>query len=133
METEAREIFVFEFDKRFEIFRDRFVFYDFNNPLSFSKDLREKWEAKFDYVCVDPPFLSEECWEKTAKTVEFILKPGGKLLVCTGLVMSDFITKTLKCHQTVYEPKHANGLANDFRCFVNYKSRAFIENLENEE
>jgi hypothetical protein len=67
---------VFEFDKQWEN-DEGFVFYDYHDPEAIPAPLR----GKFDYVVVDPPFISEEVWSKYAATVKVLLSPGGKLLV----------------------------------------------------
>ena len=68
-----------EYDRRFEIHGDEFVFYDYKEPL----DLPEKLtKHSFDMVVADPPYLSEECLGKTAQTITFLAK--GKILLCTG-------------------------------------------------
>ena len=116
-----RDLFVFEFDKRFDVFQTDFVFYDFKEPLEFDKDLLKS----FDFLIIDPPFLSQECWEKTSRTARALVKDNGKLLVCTGMVMKDLIKKELGCDVTDFEPKHQNGLSNEFGCFINYNSNKF--------
>ena len=121
LETAQRSLFVFEFDKRFDVFGQEFVFYDFNAPLAFDDDLL----GAFDFLVVDPPFLSDECWSKTSQTVKALLKPGGKILICTGQIMTEKVGKELNCALTDFEPKHQNGLANEFKCFINYPSSRF--------
>ena len=68
-----------EYDRRFEIYGDGFVFYDYNKPLELPKALQIE---PFDLVIADPPFLSEECLRKMAQTIKFLAK--GKILLCTG-------------------------------------------------
>lgn len=70
---------LFEFDKRFAIYGEDFVSYDYNAPL----DIPQNFGGKFDVVVADPPFLSEECLTKTAITVKFLAK--HKIILCTGL------------------------------------------------
>lgn len=73
------EVFLLEYDRRFEIYGNHFVFYDYKRPLNLPKVLAEK---SFDIAVVDPPYLSEECLAKTAETVNFLT--SGKVLLCTG-------------------------------------------------
>ena len=69
-----------EFDRRFEQrYGAGFVFYDYRAPLSLPESVEQ---GSFDLVVADPPFLSEECLEKTAETIKFLTK--GKVLLCTG-------------------------------------------------
>jgi len=68
-----------EYDRRFSVFGDSFIFYDYNEPLALPTELKES----FDLVVADPPFLSEECLQKTAQTVHFLTR--RKILLCTGM------------------------------------------------
>ena len=36
-------------------------------------------------ILVDPPYLSDECFTKTAETVRYLAADGVKILACTGL------------------------------------------------
>ncbi|XP_037656558.1 EEF1A lysine methyltransferase 1 [Choloepus didactylus] len=114
---------VFEYDKRFAIYGEEFVFYDYNNPL----DLPEKIAAhSFDIVIADPPYLSEECLRKMSETIKYLTK--GKILLCTGAVMEEEAVKLLGVRMCKFVPKHTRNLANEFRCYVNYDSGLDHEN-----
>jgi 16S rRNA G966 N2-methylase RsmD len=76
------EIYLFEYDKRFAVLGQDFVFYDYNEPLNIPAHVPEK---SFDVVFADPPFLNEECLTKLAETVEYLMK--DKLIICTGLFL----------------------------------------------
>lgn len=73
------QIFLLEYDKRFEVYGEDFVLYDYRQPLSLPERLEKH---SFDIVVADPPFLSEECLQKVAETVNFLTKQ--KILLCTG-------------------------------------------------
>lgn len=68
-----------EFDRRFAVYGDEFIFYDYNNPLCLPEDVLPQ---SFDIVVTDPPYLSEECLSKVALTVKYLTK--SKILLCTG-------------------------------------------------
>lgn len=70
-----------EFDRRFAAYGDDFIFYDYNEPLSFKGSVASQ---SFDVVLADPPYLSKECLEKVAKTIKYLSK--GKVLLCTGVL-----------------------------------------------
>ena len=112
---------LFEFDDRFDVFGEKFVHYDYSFPLHLDSILKES----FDFLVVDPPFLSPECLQKTCQTVNFLLAPGGKILFCTGKVMKTLLAETLDCQETSFHPSHSNGLSNEFGSFANYKSKLF--------
>ena len=66
---------VFEFDRQWD--KDPgFVYYDYNHPDKIPVSM---WDA-FDYVVVDPPFITREVWQLYGETVKLILKKGGKVL-----------------------------------------------------
>ncbi|XP_004680412.1 PREDICTED: protein-lysine N-methyltransferase N6AMT2 [Condylura cristata] len=110
-------IYIFEYDRRFSIYEEEFIFYDYNNPL----DLPEKITAhSFDIVIADPPYLSEECLRKTSETIKYLTR--SKILLCTGAVMEEEAAKLLGVKMCKFIPKHTRTLANEFRCYVNYES-----------
>ena len=43
-------------------------------------------EKSFDVVVADPPYLSEECLQKTAQTINFLAKE--KIILCTGKLVA---------------------------------------------
>ncbi|KAI8345826.1 putative N6-adenine methyltransferase-domain-containing protein [Mortierella sp. GBAus27b] len=118
----TNNLFLFEFDTRFDVYGRHFIHYDYSKPLEFR--LAEELKGSVDMIVVDPPFLSEECLTKTLQTVRSLLKEGGKVVLCTGLVMAK-IAKEDGLELTTFHPGHQNGLSNDFRCYVNYKSNQF--------
>jgi len=105
-----------EYDRRFECHSD-FVFYDYKEPLELPDCLQAN---SFDVVVVDPPFLSEECLTKAATTTKYLAK--DKVILCTGAVMEDKAQQVLNATPCNFVPKHANNLANEFYCYLNYKS-----------
>ena len=72
------EVTLFEYDKRFATYGDSFCYYDYTKPL----DLPTSLQDHFDFVAVDPPFLSEECLSKVSETVKFLTSKN--ILLCTG-------------------------------------------------
>jgi len=76
------EVYLFEYDKRFAVFGKDFVFYDYNEPFNMPEHISTN---SFDVVFADPPFLTDECFRKVAKTVEYLMK--DKLIVCTGMFL----------------------------------------------
>lgn len=75
----SNDIYLFEYDKRFhELFQEHYIYYNYNDPLN----VAEKFKSYFDVVLADPPYLSEECLEKTVQTIKMIAK--GNIILCTG-------------------------------------------------
>lgn len=113
-----------EYDKRFSIYGEDFIDYDFNYPLNLKEELR----GTCDIVLADPPFLSRECLEKTAQTVKFLVKE--KIILCTGSIMEETAREVLGVTPAEFKPKHARNLANEFLCYSNYK---FFNHLSNKQ
>ena len=90
------EIYLFEYDKRFAVFGQDFVFYDYNDPLNIPAHIPER---SFDVVFADPPFLTEECFTKVAKTVNYLMK--DKLIICTGMHLI-FVSLTALTSENCY-------------------------------
>ena len=109
---------LFEYDDRFGVFKSGFVRYDYNEPLAFPPDLCHS----ADTILVDPPFLADECLRKTAVTVKALMKPGTKIVLCTGAVMQATALDVLGVKRVGFQPQHANGLSNAFACYTNYQS-----------
>uniref|UniRef100_A0A0B7ASV4 Protein-lysine N-methyltransferase ORF140848 n=1 Tax=Arion vulgaris TaxID=1028688 RepID=A0A0B7ASV4_9EUPU len=111
------EVKCFEYDQRFQMYGQDFIFYDFNDPLNLDMSLKNH----FDVVVADPPFLSEECLTKTAITVKFLAK--DKIILCTGAVMETLAAKLLLALPCQFKPTHQKRLENEFLCYTNYESK----------
>lgn len=114
--NEPLNVKLFEFDQRFSSFGPDFVFYDYNNPLNLDSD----YKNYFDIVVADPPFLSEECLQKVSETIKYLLKAGGKIILCTGAVMEPLANDLLNLKKCDFQPRHKNNLANEFICLTNF-------------
>ncbi|KAI3409936.1 RING [Globodera pallida] len=121
VKTNAIELSLFEYDTRFaDKFGNVFVYYDYRRPL----DVPDKFHHQFDFLLVDPPFLSDECLIKVAQTIRLLSKRsengGSKLLMNTGVVMEQLLKRILDVKKTDFRPTHKNNLANEFWSFSNY-------------
>ncbi|XP_077197788.1 EEF1A lysine methyltransferase 1 [Paroedura picta] len=118
-ELDSKDVFtcILEYDQRFSVYGNEYIFYDYNNPLELPENLTAH---SFDIVLADPPYLSEECLRKTADTIKYLSK--GKILLCTGAIMEEQAAKYLGVKMCKFIPKHTRNLANEFRCYVNYDS-----------
>ena len=71
---------IFEYDRRFAVYGEDFVYYDYKNPV----DLPERIAThSFDIVVADPPYLSEDCLRKMSETIKLLTR--GKILLGTGV------------------------------------------------
>ncbi|KAF2367158.1 Protein-lysine N-methyltransferase Efm5, partial [Trinorchestia longiramus] len=108
---------VFEFDSRFAVYGEDFVFFDYRSPLSVPLHLRDS----FDVVVADPPYLEEDCLTKVALTIKMVSKPDAKIILCTGKVMEELAAKLMGLKLQNFEIKHEKErLSNPFGCFANY-------------
>ncbi len=131
-------VLLLENDLRFRVFGDQFSYYDYRYPLDFNfasvaaKDLWNSRNAmgKADLIIVDPPFLSEECFQKTAETVIHFSHDQTKIILNTGLVMNTLALQLLSAKVCTFRPKHSSGLANEFRCYTNFQSEKLVWELE---
>ncbi|KAM9031231.1 EEF1A lysine methyltransferase 1 [Sarcophilus harrisii] len=117
LKDEDFSVCILEYDKRFAVYGEEFIYYDYNNPLNLPEKLTPH---SFDIVIADPPYLSEECLRKTAETIKFLTQ--GKILLCTGAIMEKEAAELLGVKMCKFIPKHTRNLANEFRCYVNYDS-----------
>lgn len=116
---------IFEFDERFKIWGDDFVKYDFNN--AFDENYLHEFSEKFDLIIADPPFLSDECMQKISFIIKKMLKPNGKILVCSGEVVEKYIVEFLGLKKCGYNPEHTRNLGNEFSTFSNFDSDYFLK------
>ncbi|KAJ8570587.1 hypothetical protein K7X08_037559 [Anisodus acutangulus] len=106
-----------EYDKRFEQYGSEFTFYDYNQP----EDLPSSLKHSYPIIVADPPYLSQECLEKTAQTISFLMRPGQPyLLLLTGEVQRDRASELLGLRPCTFRPHHSSKLGNEFRLFTNY-------------
>ncbi|KAM5334811.1 EEF1A lysine methyltransferase 1 isoform 1-T4 [Glossophaga mutica] len=117
LHREDLNVYIFEYDRRFAIYGEEFIFYDYNNPLDFPENVAAH---SFDVVVVDPPYLSEECLRKISETVKYLTR--DKILLCTGAVMEEEAMRLLGVKMCRFTPEHTRNVANEFRCYTNYDS-----------
>jgi len=112
------DAYVFEFDKRFEVFGDKFVFYDYNYPKNLPRELL----GQCDVILIDPPFLNRDTLEGFAKTVSLLQRSSStRVLLCTGAVMLNHARELLSLRPTRAKVTHAqNRLSNPFALYVNF-------------
>mmetsp|Transcript_62729 Transcript_62729/g.104304 ORF Transcript_62729/g.104304 Transcript_62729/m.104304 type:complete len:189 (+) Transcript_62729:17-583(+) len=105
---------VLDFDKKWE--KDPgFVFYDFHVPT----DVPPELEHQFDYVVVDPPFITEEVWGKYAETVRFLMKPDGKIMCTTIPENANMMAGLLGVSPVAFKPSIPN-LVYQYCLYLNY-------------
>eukprot|EP00759_Apiculatamorpha_spiralis_P017693 PhF_6_TR23813/c0_g1_i1/m.33344 len=84
---------IFEFDPQWEQ-DEGFVFFDFNKV---EETIPKALRGKFDYIVVDPPFISEEVWTKYAHAVSLLAAPtGAKYLLTSTRENFEMLQRVLK-------------------------------------
>ena len=107
---------VFEYDRRWGD-DPGFVYYDYNAPEAVPADC---WAA-FDYVVVDPPFITEEVWSKYAATVKLIAAKGAKVLFTSVIENHQMLEE--RCEMQLYVPPFQPNIPHltyQYHTFVNY-------------
>ncbi len=68
------------------------------------------------------------CWIAPSKPGQGDLSIGLQLVLCTGEVMHAMLERLYRkvgLRITSFEPQHANGLSNEFKCFANFESETW--------
>lgn len=107
---------VLDFDRQWDS-DPGYVFYDFNVPLGFPDVLR----AAFDFVLVDPPFITRDTWSKYAETALALLRPGGRLLCTTIAENAAMMQELLNVRPVLFRPSIPN-LVYQYNVYTNYQS-----------
>ncbi|KAG2790934.1 hypothetical protein PC129_g12230 [Phytophthora cactorum] len=113
-----RECFLFDFDPKFASEGEHFVPFDFNKPEEIPSEL----VGTFDFVVVDPPFITREVWELYTKTVTSLLRSkDSKILVTTIEENAAMIKELLGCSSRKFKPAIPH-LVYQYALFTNYES-----------
>ncbi|CEG38745.1 n-adenine-specific dna methyltransferase 2 [Plasmopara halstedii] len=126
-------VFLFEYDRRFDAkYNGHFVFYDYNDPTN----LPDKFHHFFDYILMDPPYLTVSCMSKYAETMRWLANdvisgPGCKekiLSPCTFItarMLRKQIYTELGFTPSGFVPTFESKLSNPFLTYTNYHSERF--------
>jgi hypothetical protein len=115
------DLWLFEFDARLgkSMAGDKFVLYDFQQDDAAQIPMAS--HHVFDLVMVDPPYLNQDCLGRFLETARLIGTPQKKLIVSTGAVMEDFLSR---CDEGLYlvrdRPRHASKLGNEFCTWTSF-------------
>ncbi|XP_053959138.1 protein-lysine N-methyltransferase CG9154 [Anastrepha ludens] len=115
---------IFEFDKRFSVYGDDFVFYDFNSADE--NGYLEEYKDTFDIIVADPPFLSEECIMKISKIIKKLQKSSTKIIFCSGAIVEPWLTQSLQLKKCSFEPAHERNLGNEFVSYANFELDNYV-------
>ena len=74
--------------------------YDYNHP----EDIPEELCGTFDFVLIDPPFITEEVWRKYGEATKKLLAPSGKILLTTTAENAPMLAELLDVKPQVFAP-----------------------------
>jgi len=94
-----------------------YVFYDFNEPEALPSELHNQ----FDFVLVDPPFITPEVWANYAATTRLLLRPGGHVLCTTIAENADMMQSLLGLCPVRFRPSIPT-LVYQYSVYTNYHS-----------
>eukprot|EP00297_Palpitomonas_bilix_P018219 CAMPEP_0113881774 /NCGR_PEP_ID=MMETSP0780_2-20120614/8568_1 /TAXON_ID=652834 /ORGANISM="Palpitomonas bilix" /LENGTH=188 /DNA_ID=CAMNT_0000868679 /DNA_START=100 /DNA_END=666 /DNA_ORIENTATION=+ /assembly_acc=CAM_ASM_000599 len=97
-----------------------FVRWDFNEPTAFPDELAHT----FDFIVVDPPFITREVWEKYTEATKKLLKNDGTptfILLTTIQENKDMMKELLDVEPQAFLPGIPN-LVYQYSLYVNYES-----------
>ena len=89
-------------------------------------ELPEKFENYFDFVLIDPPFITLEVWSKYAATTKHIIqkddegKITGKILCCSIVENDKMLDELLGLSACMYKPSIPN-LIYQYNFYSNYE------------
>jgi len=110
-------VYLYEYDKRFSSLEE-FLFYDYNDP-NYEESFKE-FKTSYDIIIADPPFLSKECIEKISSIIKFISKPKAKIILCSGVLVSEWAKEFLNLDKCKFVPEHERNLGNEFASYANF-------------
>ena len=93
-----------------------FFKYDFNFPEQIPKDLHQQ----FDYIVIDPPFITREVWEKYAEATKLLLARDGKIMLTTVRENAPWLKDLLGVSPQKFRPSIPN-LVYQYDLYVNYE------------
>jgi predicted methyltransferase len=113
---------LYQFDEKFGVKNPNFFKYDFNKP----EDIPEKYNNYFDYVLIDPPFITEDVWAKYAKAVVKIAKKDQEGKIIAKILLSSIdeneqlLKKLLNVSKKKYRPSIPH-LVYQYSFYANYE------------
>ena len=75
----------------------------------------------FDFLVLDPPYVTRDVWKKYALSINFLLAPEGKLLLSTLDDNKDFIFELTGSRPVNFRP-YIPSLIYQFSFYSNYSS-----------
>ena len=115
-ETQEKS-FMFDIDEKLTKKHKNGIRYDFNEG-----DYETKFpELKntFDYLVIDPPFITEAAWSKFADFAKFLKKENCKIIACSIAENKDKLKQLLDLDMKVFQPSIPH-LVYQYNIYANY-------------
>lgn len=95
---------VLDYDRALGTEQQGVLFYDFNEPTNLPAALK----GAFRSVVIDPPFITQDVWEKYAQTAKWLLAPGGLVVATTVVENATMMSDLLGVHPNRFLPSIPN-------------------------
>jgi len=113
---------LFDFDDQWAE-EPNFAKYDYKAP----EELPQRLLGTFDAVVIDPPFITEEVWEKYAEAAKLLLQPEGSKVVCSTVAENmGFMDRLLAVKPVPFKPSIPN-LVYQYTLFTNFEPTVLCE------
>jgi hypothetical protein len=106
--------------------QDHFFPFDFKRVA----DVPAQYYARFDFVLIDPPFITKEVWQAYADAVRLITRPGARVLCSTIDENAGLLKELLGVERATFRPLIPN-LVYQYSLFANYQ-HAGLEGVNEE-
>ncbi|KAJ7545695.1 hypothetical protein O6H91_08G005900 [Diphasiastrum complanatum] len=106
---------IFDVDTQWESLPN-FVKWNFNQP----QHIDESYHHVFDYIVIDPPFVTPEVWIKYAEAARLLLRDDGKIILSTILENAELLKQILHVEPQLFDPSIPH-LVYQYAFFTNYK------------
>ena len=116
-----RDSWLFDLDDQWSKLPNYFK-YDYNFPGQIPEELHHT----FDFVVIDPPFITEEVWEKYSEATKMLLAPDGKVLLTTIPENAPMLERLLGVKPQVFAPSIPH-LVYQYSLYTNYESAKLSE------
>jgi len=95
------------------------IYYDYRHPEEIPQELHNT----FDFILIDPPFITEEVWTLYSKAIDMLKNENCKILLSTIDENKDMIKWLTNCDIRPYWPSIPN-LVYQYSLYSNYEDEA---------
>jgi hypothetical protein len=107
---------LFDYDEKFAS-DPLFVFFDFHHV----DKIPPQYHHQFDYIVIDPPFITEDVWQCYTNATKLLMAPNAKILLSSIPENAEMLSNMLDVHICNFRPSIPN-LIYQYSFFSNYNS-----------